>query len=292
MVTYGCQSMTGKIDTILLKRVSEAFISQDNLNKTYEKYCYLGCPDFKLAETEYVAFEKIITDNVPNVLYLPQDERTGLDSLYTHDPLKVTKRGAIYFPMGKKLRGKEWMATRDFLEAAGIPTLGKIEAPGKMEGGDVVWLDEKIVAIGRGYRTNDEGIRQFKELTKDFIEEYIIVPMPHGEGETACLHLMSIISMVDQDLAVVYSKYMPVFFREMLLARGIKLLEVDDKEYDYLGSNVLALAPRVCVLLLGNHKTKTLLEENGCTVYTYEGRNMSYMGTGGPTCLTCPVTRF
>ena len=125
-----------------------------------------------------------------------------------------------------------------------------------MEGGDVVWLDERTVAIGRGYRTNDEGIRQFRELTKDFVERFIVVPMPHGEGEDACLHLMSVISMVDRDLAVVYSKFMPVFFRELLLERGIKLLEVDDEEYERLGSNVLALAPRVCLALGGNPRIK------------------------------------
>ncbi len=289
---YGCQSMVGKIDSILIKRVSEAFVSQDNLNRTYEDFCYFGCPDYEKAAAEYEKFEAIIKENVPHVYYLPQDERGGLDSIYTHDPLKVTSKGAIYFPMGKQLRSREYQATRAYLESIGIPTLGEIKAPGKMEGGDVVWLDEKTVAIGRGYRTNDEGIRQFKELTKDIVEEYVIVPMPHGEGEDACLHLMSIISMVDQDLAVVYSKFMPVFFRELLLERGMKLLEVDDKEYDYLGSNVLALAPRVCVVLDGNPEIRKLLEAEGCKVYAYEGQEMSYRGTGGPTCLTCPLTRL
>lgn len=288
---YGCQSMVGKIESILLKRPTEAFISQENLNKTYEEFCYFGCPDYEKTLIEYEKFENIIKNNVENVYYLPQDDRTGLDSIYTHDPLKVTKKGAIYFPMGKQLRSKEFHATEEFLKGIGVPTLGHIVSPGKMEGGDVVWLNEKTVAIGRGYRTNDEGIRQFKELVKDFVDEVIVVPMPHGDGVDACLHLMSIISMVADDLAVVYSKYMPVFFRELLIERGIKLVEVNDKEYDYLGSNVLALAPRVCVLLEGNPEIKQKLTDEGCTVYTYEGHEMSYRGTGGPTCLTCPVTR-
>jgi N-dimethylarginine dimethylaminohydrolase len=284
--------MVKKIEAVLLKRPSEAFISQENLNNNYEKFRYFGCPDYEKALVEYEAFEKIIKDNIENVYYLPQDDRTGLDSIYTHDPLKVTENGAIYFPMGKELRSKEFLATEEYLKGIGIPTLGYITSPGKMEGGDVVWLDERTVAIGRGYRTNDEGIRQFKELVKDFVDEIIVVPMPHGDGVDACLHLMSIISMVADDLAVVYSKYMPVPFRELLISRGIKLIEVNDKEYDYLGSNVLALAPRVCVLIDRNPEIKQKLIDEGCTVYTYEGHEMSYKGTGGPTCLTSPLARI
>lgn len=290
-MNYGCQSMIGKIESILIKRPQQAFISQENLDKTWEEFKYFGCPDYETVLKEYEVFEKYITENVENVYYLPEDDRTGLDSIYTHDPLKITKKGAIYFPMGKELRGREREATRAFLEEIGIPTLGQIEAPGKMEGGDVLWIDEKTVAIGRGYRTNDEGIRQFKELTKDIIDEYIIVPMPHGEGEDACLHLMSIISFVDTDKAVVYSKFMPVFFREYLLERGITLIEADDDEYDYLGTNLLALEPGKVILIKGCPKVEGKLKELGVEVMTYEGKELSYRGTGGPTCLTCPLCR-
>ncbi len=288
---YGCQSMVKKVKTILLKRPEDAFISQENLNSKWEAFNYMGCPDFDKTVKEYNVFEQHIKDNVENVLYLPKDERAGLDSIYTHDPVKVTKKGAIYFPMGKELRASEYKATREFLEAKGIPTLGEIKPPGKMEGGDVLWIDESTVAIGRGYRTNDEGIRQFKDLTKDFIDEYIIVPMPHAEGEEACLHLMSIISFVDLDKAVVYSKYMPVFFREFLLERGITLIEGDDDEYDYLGTNLLALEPGKVILIEGCPKIKKALEELGVEVLTYEGKEVSYRGTGGPTCLSSPIYR-
>ena len=291
-MNYGCQSMVGKITDILLKHPKDAFISQENLNKTYEAFNYIGCPDYEEVLKEYEVFENHIKNNVENVYYLPQDDRTGLDSIYAHDSLKVTKKGAIYFPMGKELRSKESYAAEEFLKKNGVPTLGRIEAPGKMEGGDVVWIDEETVAIGLGYRTNEEGIRQFKELTKDFIKDYIIVPMPHGEGEDECLHLMSVISMIDQDLAVVYSKFMPVIFREYLISRNIKLLEVDDEEYNYLGSNVLALAPRVCVVIEGVPKIKEKMEAEGCTVLTYPGKELSFRGTGGPTCLTHPIRRL
>ena len=289
---YGCQSMTGKIESILIKHPKEAFVSQENLNNTWEEYKFFGCPDYEKVLEEYAVFENILKDHIPNIYYLPYSENTGLDSIYTHDPLKVTKKGAIYFPMGKAVRGKEHVATRAYLESIGIPTLGVITAPGKIEGGDVLWLDEKTVAIGRGYRTNDEGIRQFKELTKDFIDEYIIVPMPHGEGEDCCLHLMSIISLVDTKAAAVYSKYMPIFFRQYLLEKGYTLIECNDKEYDYLGTNLLALEPGKCILIKGCPDIQSKLEKAGVTIYTYEGKEVSYRGTGGPTCLTCPLTRL
>lgn len=291
-MNYGCQSMIGRIDTVLLKRPEDAFISQENLEKTWEDFKYFGCPDYEKVLEEYKVFEKYITDNVPNVYYLPRDERTGLDSIYTHDPLKVTKEGAIYFPMGKALRSQECVAAEAFLAARGVPTLGHITAPGKMEGGDVLWIDEKTVAIGRGYRTNDEGIRQFRELTRGLIDNYIIVPMPHGEGMDACLHLMSIISFVDADKAVVYSKYMPVVFREYLIDRGIILIEADDGEYDRLGTNILALEPGRVIITGGSPGITKKLRDLGVEVMVYEGKELSYRGTGGPTCLTCPVCRL
>ncbi len=290
-MNYGCQSMIGKVESILIKHPREAFVSQDNLNKTWEEYKFFGCPDYEKVLEEYEAFENILKDHVENIYYLPYDERTGLDSIYAHDPLKVTEKGAIYFPMGKAVRDREYLATKAYLESIGIPTLGEIKAPGKMEGGDILWIDEKTVAIGQGYRTNEEGIRQFKELTKGIIDEYIIVPMPHGDGEDACLHMMSIISFVDTDKAVVYSKYMPVFFRNLLIERGFQLIECNDEEYDYLGTNLLALEPGLVVLIDGCPEIQKKIEATGVKVLTYKGQEVSFRGTGGPTCLTAPLYR-
>lgn len=290
-MNYGCQSMVKKIDTILIKRPENAYVSQENLAANWEAFKYFGCPDFEQAKQEYDSFEAIIRANVPNVYTLPYDARGGLDSIYTHDPVKITEKGAIYFPMGKDLRSKEFLATEEFLKSQGVPTLGYIQPPGKMEGGDVLWIDERTVAIGLGYRTNSEGIRQFKELTKGLVDEYIIVPMPYADGPEACLHLMSIVSFVDTDKAVVYSKYMPVFFRNYLLEKGFELIECGDAEYDYLGTNLLALEPKKCVLIQGCPEIQKKLEEKGIEVLTYKGHEISYKGTGGPTCLTCPVCR-
>lgn len=129
-------------------------------------------------------------------------------------------------------------------------------------------------------------------MTKEIVDECIVVPLPHDQGEEECLHLMSFISIVDENLAVVYSRLMPVFLRQMLLKRGFHLVEVPDDEYRRLGCNVLAVAPRICVMVSGNHQTKQGLLDAGATVYEYEGNEISYLGTGGPTCLTCPVERI
>ena len=289
---YGCQSMVGKIDTIIIKHPEEAFISQENLDQKWKLFNYVSCPDYEKSLKEYSRFEEIIQEHVENVHYLPKDDNTGLDSTYAHDTCKITSKGAIMFTVGKELRRGETGATKKFLEGIGVPILGEISGEGTMEGGDVVWLDEKTVAVGRGYRTNYEGIRQFRELTKDVVDEFIVVELPHGDGPDECLHLMSVISMVDHDLAVVYSKLMPVSFRDLLIERGIELIEVDDAEYANLGSNVLALAPRVCVMPAGNPKTREKLEKAGAKVFEYEGHDISFKGTGGPTCLTLPVTRL
>lgn len=291
MSNYGCQSMYKKIKKILIKKVEDAYISQEILNRDAKKYNYIGIPNYKECLVEYKKFEDIIKEYIEEVHYLPADDITGLDSIYAHDSVKVTSLGTIGFPMGKELRSNEYLATTKYLKSIGIPTIGIIEKPAKIEGGDIVWIDEKTVAIGQGYRTNLEGINQFKKLTKDIVEEYIIVPSVHADGENECLHLMSIISIVDKDLAVVYSKYMPVFFRQYLIEKGFKLIEVPDIEYYNLGCNVLALAPRVCMMVEGNPITAQALRDAGAIVHEYKAQEIGFRGTGGPTCLTCPIQR-
>jgi N-dimethylarginine dimethylaminohydrolase len=283
--------MIGKIERIIIKRPADAFISQEYLDTHWKSFNYNGCPDYDKVLLEYEAFEKIIKNHAVEVHYLPKRDEVGLDSIYTHDAVKITKKGAVLMSMGKAQRKHEPKVMKDFLKELGVPVPGAITGKGRMEGGDLVWLDEQTLAAGRGYRTNDEGIRQLKELTKNIVKELIVVPLPHAGGHGECLHLMSIISMIDKDLAVVYSRYMPVVFREGLIERGIQLIEVDDEEYNSLGSNVLTLAPRKCLVLAGNPRTKQKMEAAGVEVFEYEGSELSLKGTGGPTCLTCPVLR-
>ncbi|MDO5033373.1 MAG: arginine deiminase family protein [Eubacteriales bacterium] len=288
----GCQSMVDKIDTIILKRPEDAFISQEYLDENWEKWGFFARPDFQECITEYRAFENIIRSLVPNVLMMPKDEAAGLDSIYTHDSVKFTKEGAIILNMGKATRRNEPASMRDFLEKNNIPILGEITGEGRVEGGDVLWLEDDRVAIGRGYRTNDEGIRQFTELTKGLVKEVITVPMPHGNSEEECLHLMSVISPVSKDTAVIYSRYMPVFFRQMLKEMKLNLIELIDEEYMPLGGNILAVEPGVVVTLSGNPDVKKKLKDAGIVVHEYVGDNISHKGNGGATCMTAPVYRI
>jgi N-dimethylarginine dimethylaminohydrolase len=193
--------------------------------------------------------------------------------------------------MGKEQRRREPAAIGEYLPQIGVPILGRISGDGTLEGGDVVWVDERTLAVGRGYRTNDEGIRQLRELTADIVDEIVVVPLPHWNGPTDVLHLMSFLSPIDHDLALVYSRLMPVPFREWLLTRGVRLVEVPDTEYDTMACNVLAVAPRQCIMLEGNPRTRKLLEAEGVEVRVFGGAEICAKGAGGPTCLTRPILR-
>ena len=288
---YNGQSETGAIKSILMKKPETAWKSQANISKQWQQLHYPSEPDYSKVIDEYSRFAAIIEEHVPEVHYLPDDENTWLDSIYTHDPVIITKGGAILCNMGKPERMKEAVAMGKYLESIGIPVIGDIKAPVKVEGGDIVWFDDNTCAVGLGYRTNSEGVAQMRELTRGMVDEIIEVPLPHGNGPDECLHLMSMISPVDKDLAVVYSSLMVVPFRDLLIEKGVKFVEVPDEEYDTFACNVLALAPRKCVMIAGNPKTKAALEQAGATVFEYPGEDVSIKGGGGPTCLTRPLLR-
>jgi arginine deiminase len=289
-MTYS-SSMYKSLERVIVKHPNEAFINQEHLSKEWKTFNYLEEPKFNEAVKEYAEFISILEKHVPQIDYLPASTEVGMDSLYAHDPVKLTSAGAIILKSGKKLRQPEAGVYKDYLKEKGISIIGELTGDAVSDGGDIIWLDDKTLVVGRGYRTNDEAIRQLKEITAHLVEEFIVVQLPHDQGEEECLHLMSFISMVDHDLAVVHSRLMPVFFRQLLIERGIQLIEVPEEEYHTLGCNVLALAPRVCMMVTGNTSTKKQLIDAGATVYEYKGEEISVKGTGGPTCLTSPVIR-
>ncbi len=288
---FGSQSEIDPIEAILLKRPQEAFLSQSHVDQNWKGLNYSACPDVGKAVAEFESFLELLKQTVSAIYFLPPHEQTGLDSVYTRDPALITAKGAVLCNMGKPQRRGEPDAMRRYLTELGIPILGSINGNGKLEGGDVLWLDDRTLAVGLTYRSNAEGVRQLKTLTREVVDEIIEVPMPHWNGPHACLHLMSIISPVDNDLAIVYSRLMPVAFRGYLIDRGVRLIEVPDSEFDSMGGNVLAVAPRQCIMLAGNPLTRQKLENEGIEVFEFGGEELCHKGAGGPTCLTRPLYR-
>ena len=280
-----------KLQTVFLKSVVNGFVSQSNLNEQWQDLNYLGLPNFDEAIKEYKTFEGLFKSSNIELKYFPHDATVKIDSVYCRDASIATDFGMIICNMGKGGRINEPKSQKEEYLKNKIQILGEITAPGTLEGGDVAWLDEKTLAVGHTYRTNEEGIRQLKQYLEPNGIEVIVVELPHYKGQEDVFHLMSILSPVDKDLAVVYSPLMPIKFRNQLLERGFELVEVPDDEFESMGCNVLAIAPRHCVMVDGNPKTQKLLIEAGCHVEVYSGEHISVKGGGGPTCLTRPLLR-
>ena len=290
-MNLGSQSEVGKIQKILIKHPKDAFISQENVDAQWRTLNYSACPDYSKALDEYECFVNLLKRNVSEIHFLPRSDKTGLDSVYVRDAMITTPKGVILCSMGKQERRGEPSAAGEHLSELGIPILGAIAGEGRLEGGDLIWLDGRTLVVGQGYRTNEDGIRQLKELTAGLVDEFIVIPLPHWRGPEGVFHLMSMISPVDFDLAVVYARLLPVPFRQWLINRGMKLVEVPDSEFKSMGCNILATSPLRCIMLSGNPQTKKLLEQEGVEVSEYIGEEISRKGTGGPTCLTRPLVR-
>ncbi|MBC7885013.1 MAG: hypothetical protein H7X99_06025 [Saprospiraceae bacterium] len=292
MKNVSCHSETGKIVSLFIKHADHAFINEDHLSRHWKELNYTEKPNLKEAKDEYNNFESILDQHDISIYHMPKDDTVNMDSIYCRDAAIATNGGMIICNMGKPTRANEPIAVKKAFESSGIKILSNIVAPGTLEGGDVVWIDENTMAVGHTYRTNDDGIRQLKALLSPLGVEVMIVPLPHYKGVDDVFHLMSILSPVDKDMAVVYSPLMPIAFRNYLLSRNIKLVEVPEDEFETMGCNVLALAPGLCLMVDGNPKTRSLLEKAGCKVLVYKGVEISVKGGGGPTCLTRPIQRY
>lgn len=282
---------TGRLTRVLLKHARDAFVSDEAIASQWQSLAFTAAPSLRGAIEEYDAFADVLRGCGAQLEFLPANDTTNADSIYVRDASVVCARGAIICRMGKRLRAGEPAAQKSSLRQLGIPIVGEIVEPGCLEGGDVIWLDDRTIAVGRGYRTNADGILQLRALLADSIDELMVVPLPHWRGAGDVLHLMSLISPVDRALAVVFSPLLPVPFRESLLDRGYELVDVPEDEFESMGTNVLALAPRECVMLAGNPKTRAALERAGARVVEYNGTEISVKGAGGPTCLTRPLAR-
>lgn len=285
---FGAQSEVLPLKSVLLRRPDQLMRQASD---TWQALHWGACPDLSAAKAEYDQFVDLIARSGTEIHFAEDDDSISMDAIYVRDASLVTDAGAVICRMGKGARDPEPANHRRWFEKNGIPVAGEITGSGMIEGGDVIWLDQRTMGVAEGYRSNAEGIRQLREMLADHVDEIIPVPLPHWNGPDDILHLMSFISPVDQDLALVWSRQMSVPFRQLLLDRGITLIEVPDDEYDTMACNVLALAPRHCLMIDGNPETRRLLEAAGCQVDVYKGAEISAKGFGGPTCLTRPLLR-
>lgn len=214
---------------------------------------------------------------------------SGLDGVYPYDPALVARAGAVLLRPGKESRQGEVEPLGRVLDEAGVPTAARIQAPATLDGGDTCWLDERTLLVGLGYRTNEAGVVALRGELPEV--DVLAFDLPHHRGRAELLHLMSLLSPLADDLAVVYLPLLPVRLVQLLRARGIELIEVPDDEFPTHGSNVLALAPRIALALDGNPETRRRLEAAGVDVRVYSGDELSHKGDGGPTCLTRPILR-
>ena len=282
------QSDVAPLRRVLLKHARDAFVGEARIAEQWAALDWLAPPDLDAACRESDAFGALLESLGVAVEWLPAAD-AGLDSIYVRDAALVCDAGVVLARMGKRTRADEPALLGHALAHVGIPVLGAIEPPGTLEGGDAVWLSRDTLAVGRGKRTNAAGIAQLAALLPGV--DVLTVPLPDWSGPGDVFHLMSALSPLAADLALVYPTLLPDSFRNELRARGFELVEVPAMEFDTMGSNVLAVAPRVAVALEGSPETKRRMASAGVEVHTYRGEEISRKGYGGPTCLTRPLER-
>ena len=290
-IKYGLNSNVSTLKTVLLKDPEAAFKSQKIIDLQWENLNFIEKPDYKKSIIQYEKFVDILNDNNVEILYIPEDEKTSLDSIYTHDSMFMTPNGAVIGNMGKKQREPETLMMKNYLDEIGIPIFGEIVNEGTLEGGDVIWVNDKTAAVGLTYRTNNKGINQLRKILSSISVDLICVDLPHWNGPVDVLHLMSLISPLKDDLFLIYEKLLPIGFLKLLNNLDIKTISIADEDYDSLGCNVLPLSTTKCLITSGNDKTFKIIEENGIEVIEFQASEICYKGSGGPTCLTRPIYR-
>ncbi|WP_417465002.1 dimethylarginine dimethylaminohydrolase family protein [Kordiimonas sp.] len=280
----------GRIKTVAVRTPAEAYVSEDKITTEWQALRFYEAPVLEAAHQEHGALVAILSAAGAEVIEMEGGGALTLDSIYARDALLASPKGLILCNMGRASRCAEPTRNAALLKALGFEIAGEVKAPGTIEGGDLIWLDDNTLAVGEGPRTNAEGIRQLKEILGEAIEVHV-VPLPAPGHPEDVFHLMSMISPLDADLALVHSPLMPESFVGWLKQRGVELIDVPEEEFIPMGCNVLALGPRNVVMLDRLPKTKARLEAAGCVVQTYRGDEISRKGEGGPTCLTRPLVR-
>jgi len=273
-----------------VRSAENAFRDDMRLDEQWQKLRFHERPNLKEAIREYQFFQDRLRASGATLIELNDHDDLTLDSIYTRDNIIVSPGGLILCNMGRASRTAEGPLNATVYEQHGFTVLGRIKYPGTLEGGDFIWLDAQTAAVAHGPRTNQEGIEQLHGLLGHDVDLHV-VPLPNPGHPDDVLHLMSIISPLDRDLAVIYRPMMPVAFIDWLKTKGIRFVDVPEAEFLPMGCNVLTLAPRSVLMLENLPGTKSRLEAAGCLVETYKGLEISRKGEGGPTCLTRPLLR-
>ncbi|MCB1448127.1 MAG: amidinotransferase [Rhizobiaceae bacterium] len=289
MTAYGSQAMCARLARVMMRRPGPSLLAADPATWHYGPTFDAG-----KAVEQYAALATLVEESGAEILWM-EDTGDGLaDAMFTQDPSFVTDRGAVILRMGKTLRLGEGDLHEAAYRRAGIPVLGRLQAPGTVESGDCVWLDAKTLVIGRGIRSNQAGIDQVQEILRPLGVTVIGFDLPLWDGEAACLHLMSVISPLADDLALVHAPLLPASFYLLLKERGIRMIVAPPEEFaasNGLNLNVLPTSPKKVIMIAGFPKTKAAMEAEGCEVRTFEADALCIACEGGPTCLTRPVLR-
>jgi N-dimethylarginine dimethylaminohydrolase len=289
--SFNGHSMVGTLERVLVCSPKTAGWGEPDRVACWEELGFHHSPDFATAQSQHEVLCRELNFAGAEVVELSPGSELSLDAAYTHDASLTTDFGVIAMHPGKPNRELEGAHHRQFLESIGIPIFGAIEPPAQSEAGDMVWLDAKTLLIGHGYRTNAAGIQQMRDLLAPKGIEVLSAPLPYGNGPSECLHLMSLISLLDERTAVVDLPWLAVETVELLKARGFRLIEIDYAERSTLACNVLSLGNNRLLAIEENRKTNAKLRHVGFDVRTFSGSEICINGSGGPTCLTRPLLR-
>ena len=285
---FGVNSMSGKLRKVAIRRPS-AILSADNKEWNYSKPL-----NQEGLLNQYAHFVTLLEAAGAEILWFDDTDDALADSIFTYDPSFMLGSGSVLLRPGKEKRLGEVDVHRRFYERCGIPIIGEIESPGTLEGGDCFWLDEATLAVGKGFRSNDAGISQLRDIVSAEGVEVIQFDLPFYKGPDACLHLMSLVSPLDNDLALVFKPLLPDGLEELMGEFGFDLIEASESEFEEslgLSLNVLATEPRKVIAIHGFPETHRLMIESGCSVSLFNGDELCIPCEGGPTCLTRPILR-
>ncbi len=287
--------MTDELLRVMVCPPASAGWDSPEKSAAWRELGFRHAPDFAAAQTQHETLCRLLSEGGAEVVCLPAAESLTLDAVYAHDASLATDFGLVPMNPGKMSRVAEAQAHANFCESLGIPVFGEIVLPGTSEAGDMIWLDSRTLLIGDGYRTNKAGIEQMRALlssseTRKHVE-VLSAPLPYGQGPSACLHLMSLMSMLDEQTILVDLPWLAVETVELLKTRGFRLIEIEYSERDTLACNVLALGNARVIGLEENAKTNQRMRDAGFDVRTFPGSEICINGAGGPTCLTRPLLR-